>query len=51
MAEPLVDASPARLDRVLKLSIPIARVRYRFEQRSGPSIFALVQAAVARGKQ
>jgi hypothetical protein len=50
-ADAIVDASPARLDRMLKLSVPIARVRYRFEERSGPSIFALVQAAGARGKQ
>jgi predicted GTPase len=46
-AEAIVDASPARLDRVLQLDIPIVRVRYRFEQKSGPSIFAIVEDAVA----
>ncbi|MGO9061786.1 MAG: GTPase [Candidatus Binataceae bacterium] len=50
-ADAIVDASPARLDRVLKLSVPIVRVRYRFEQKSGPSIFELVEDAVARGKR
>jgi predicted GTPase len=46
-AEAIVDASPARLDRVLKIDISIVRVRYRFEQRSGPSIFAIVENTVA----
>jgi hypothetical protein len=35
---------------VLHLGLPIVRVRYRFEQRSGPPIFDLVDAAVAGGK-
>ncbi len=34
-AEVVIDASPAHLDRVIQLSIPIVRVRYRFEQKSG----------------
>lgn len=46
-ADLIVDASPARLDRVLQLSIPVVRVRYRFEQRSGRSVFAIVEDAVA----
>jgi predicted GTPase len=50
-ADVIVDASPARLDRALHLSIPIVRVRYRFEQRSGPSIFALVEDAIGRARR
>jgi predicted GTPase len=50
-AEVLVDASPARLDRCLRLSIPAVRVRYRLEQRAGPPLLELVAAAVARGKR
>lgn len=45
-ADAIVDASPARLDRVLNVGIPIARVRYRFEQKSGPSIFTIVDDAI-----
>ncbi len=47
-AEAIVDASPARLDRVLQLDVPLVRVGYRFEQRSGPPLFALVQERLAR---
>lgn len=46
-AELVVDASPARLDRALRLTIPVVRVRYRFEQRSGPPIFDLVEKMMA----
>lgn len=46
-ADAILDASPARLDRVLHLDIPIVKVRYRFVQKSGPSIFAIVEQAVA----
>ncbi|MEN8181664.1 MAG: GTPase [Myxococcota bacterium] len=45
--EALVDASPARLDRVLDLELPIARVRYWFEQTSGPRVGDLVDAFVS----
>jgi predicted GTPase len=45
-ADAILDASPARLDRVLHVDIPIVRVRYRFMQKSGPSIFAIVEQAV-----
>ena len=31
----VVDASPARLDRMLKLDVPMARVSYRFKQLDG----------------
>jgi predicted GTPase len=41
-AEVVVDASPARLQNVMAIDIPVARVTYRFAQRSGPSLFALV---------
>ncbi len=47
----VLDASPARLDRVLRLNIPIIRVRYRFEQRSGPLLLPLVEAAIARANR
>lgn len=46
-AEVIVDASPARLDRIMALGMPIARVRYCYEQRSGPSIFGIVDDALA----
>jgi predicted GTPase len=47
-ADAIVDASPARLERVLQLGTPLIRVRYRFEQRSGPPLFALVHERLAR---
>ncbi|HEY6105805.1 MAG TPA: hypothetical protein VIV59_07480, partial [Anaeromyxobacteraceae bacterium] len=47
-AEAVVDGSPARLDRVLSLAVPVIRVRYAFEQRSGPPLTELVEAALAR---
>jgi predicted GTPase len=37
----VVDASPARLDRLLDLSVPLVRVRYRFAQRSGPDLLEI----------
>jgi predicted GTPase len=42
-ADLVIDASPARLDRALRIEIPVVRVRYRFEQTFGPSIFGLVE--------
>jgi len=45
-ADRVVDASPARLDRILDLTIPITRVRYRFHQLSGESITSLVDAVL-----
>jgi len=48
-ADVIIDASPARLDRVLDLrNLVTVRARYGFEQRSGPSIFALVEDALAK---
>jgi predicted GTPase len=49
-ADVVVDASPSRLDRFLDLPMPIARVRYRFEQRSGPLLLDIVAAAIACGR-
>jgi predicted GTPase len=45
-AEVIIDASPARLDRFLNLSIPIVRVNYHYQQKSGPSIFNIVDAVL-----
>ncbi|WP_428263438.1 GTPase [Haliangium sp.] len=42
----LIDASPASLAQVMELAVPIARVRYGFEQTAGPDIFALVDAFI-----
>jgi predicted GTPase len=50
-ADVVVDASPSRLDRFLALTVPVVRVRYRFEQRSGPPLLDLVAAAVARERR
>lgn len=44
--EVVVDASPARIDRILSLAVPIVRVRYEFDQRSGPSLFDIVERYV-----
>jgi predicted GTPase len=50
-AEVVVDASPSRLDRFLSLSLPVARVRYAFQQLSGPPILDLVVEFVARARR
>lgn len=42
----VVDASPARLSRVLELPMPITRVRYDFVQVAGPSLLAIVDEIV-----
>jgi predicted GTPase len=47
-ADLVLDASPARLERFLELRIPVVRVRYAFEQRSGTPLLGLVAAAVER---
>jgi predicted GTPase len=41
-ADVVVDASPCRLDRLLNLSLPMVRVRYRFVQLSGEPLVASV---------
>jgi hypothetical protein len=38
----VIDASPARLDRLLSLQPPVVRVRYRFMQRGGPPLESLI---------
>jgi predicted GTPase len=43
----VIDASPAVLQRVLDLRVPVVRVRYAFEQRSGPDLMAIVDAAIS----
>jgi len=48
-AELVVDASPARLDRVLTLEVPLVRVSYRFHQLSGPLLTDRVDALLERG--
>ncbi len=45
-----IDASPARLDRSLHLNISIARVSYSFEQKSGPSLCAIVDDFLSRAR-
>jgi predicted GTPase len=47
----VIDASPSRLDRFLALPVPVVRVQYRFEQRSGPPLLDLVVRAVASGRR
>jgi len=38
----VVDASPARLDRMMELDVPLLRVEYRFIQLDGPPLDAMV---------
>ncbi len=49
-ADVVVDASPARLEKVISLSMPVVRVTYRFAQRSGPPLTSLCEDAARRGK-
>jgi predicted GTPase len=43
----VLDGSPARLDRFLSLPVPVVRVRYRYEQRSGPPVLGKVDELLA----
>ncbi len=43
-AEVVVDASPARIDRLLDVGVPVVRVRYQFAQRTGPPLPELIDA-------
>lgn len=43
----VIDASPARIGKLLQLEVPLVRVRYRFVQRSGPDLLERVAAFVA----
>jgi predicted GTPase len=38
----VLDASPARLDRMMQLDVPLVRVDYRFVQLDGPALEQLV---------
>jgi predicted GTPase len=49
-AEVIVDASPARIDHILHLNVPMARVSYTFEQKSGPSLFGIVDDLLSPGR-
>jgi predicted GTPase len=42
----IVDASPARLDLMLKLDVPMSRVNYRFVQLDGPSLEDMVRRLI-----
>ena len=46
-ADLVVDASPARIDRLLDAGVPVVRVSYRFVQRSGPPLLDLVDAGAS----
>lgn len=45
----VVDGSPARVTRVLGLDVPVVRAMYRFEQRAGDDLLAMVFGAVSEG--
>ncbi len=46
-ADAVIDASPAGLGRLLKVSIPMVRVRYQFRHVSGPKLTELVDRFLA----
>jgi predicted GTPase len=46
-ADVVVDASPARLDRLIQVEKPLLRVTYRFRQVAGPSLLELVDQFLA----
>ena len=45
--EVVIDASPARLGRLLDLDVPVARISYAYQQKSGPDLIELVDAFLA----
>ena len=47
-ADVVVDASPSRVDRVLKFDKPLVRVSYRFVQLDGPSLRDIVQSELTK---
>jgi predicted GTPase len=47
-ADIVVDASPCRLDRLLHLSLPMVRVRYRFVQLTGEPVVDAVMSRLER---
>ena len=42
-AEVVIDASPARLERLVNIDLPVVRVSYRFEQLAGRPLLELVR--------
>lgn len=42
----VIDASPARVAKLLKIDLPLVQVDYRFAQRSGPPLLDLVEQAI-----
>ena len=42
----VLDGSPARIGQLLDIDIPVVPVRYRFAQRSGPSLIEIVDAYI-----
>jgi predicted GTPase len=47
-ADLIVDASPCDLGRLIRLTTPTVRVRYRFEQTEGVALGTLIDGALAR---
>ncbi len=50
-AEIVVDASPARLEHLLRLNKPVVRVSYRFQQVQGTSIESIVERFLNANRQ
>jgi len=46
-AEVVIDASPCRLDQLIAIELPIARVSYRFQQLAGRPLLELVRQGLA----
>ena len=46
-AEYVIDACPGQLHRIMDLSVPIARVRYRFAQLDGPPLLEWIERRLA----
>jgi predicted GTPase len=42
-AELVLNGSPARLDQLLELSLPVVQVRYRWVQRDGPDLLEILR--------
>lgn len=47
-ADVLIDASPAQVERVIQLEVPVARVSYRFVQRNGTPLEKLAEQVLSR---
>jgi predicted GTPase len=46
----VVDASPASLELLFDLPLPVARVNYHFEQLEGPNLFELVDRTLSKAQ-